>query len=196
MREEEDEKKGFTVVDRRFWADDRGEGADGACDDNVPSKPTYVQQLEHELEEKDRRLQEYINQHKELLSEFEGARARIQRDVTKEVEQSRRSLIVELLDVLDNLDRALETSEGAELSSLVEGVTLVRDLFVSKLRNHDIHRIDAVGQRFDPTLHDAMSVVPVNEPAMDGQVVGVLREGYRIGDETLRPVGVAVARQR
>ncbi len=195
MRDENGEKKPFTVVDRRFWAREKEDGDDMSKSDGSSSKPSYVQQLEQELAEKDSRLQEYITQQKETLNEFENARERIQREVGKEVERIRRSLLVDFLDILDNLDRALETVDKEQTSPLAEGVLLVRDLFKSKLADKGVQPIEAIGHRFDPSRHEAISIVKAADSMMDGQVVKVVRDGYTIGDSVLRPVGVVVAQR-
>ena len=134
--------------------------------------------------------------HQESLSDIEGARDRIRREVSKEAELSRRSLLVEFLDVIDNLDRALEAAETTpDPEALMRGVAMVRDLFVSKLGAFGVTRLEALGHRFDPAIHEAITVVPVEDTEQDGRVVGVIREGYAIGNEVLRPAGVAVARK-
>ncbi|MCP4677794.1 MAG: nucleotide exchange factor GrpE [Deltaproteobacteria bacterium] len=196
MRDENSGKKPFRVVDRRFWAREK-KGDDNVSDgEETPSKPSYVLQLERDLAEKDSRLQEYITQQNETLNEFENAKERIQREVGKEVERMRHSLLVDFLDILDNLNRALETVEQNQLSPLIEGVLLVRDLFKSKLAEKGVQPIEAIGQRFDPSRHEAISIVQVADSMMDSQVVEVVRDGYTIGDSVLRPAGVVVAQLR
>jgi molecular chaperone GrpE len=66
--------------------------------------------------------------------------------------------------------------------------------FLSKLAALGVTRIDAAGQRFDPALHEAVTAVPAASPEDDGRIVGIVRHGYRIGDDVLRPAAVAVAK--
>jgi len=122
---------------------------------------------------------------------------RTRRESVREVERSRRVILVELLEVLDALDRALEASDDTvadERSGLAEGVALVRDLLEQRLAAFGVARIEARGARFDPARHEAQAVVPVEDPDLDGSVVDVFREGYAIGPDVLRPAGVAVGR--
>jgi molecular chaperone GrpE len=70
----------------------------------------------------------------------------------------------------------------------------VRRQFLGKLEGMGVRRIEADGQPFDPALHEAVTAVPVSDADRDGQVVGVIRQGYRINDEVLRPAAVAVAK--
>ena len=71
---------------------------------------------------------------------------------------------------------------------------MVRRQFLSKLEGLGVKPIDSTDTRFDPLLHEAISTVPAASPDQDGMVVGVIRQGYRIGDEVLRPAAVAVAK--
>ena len=98
--------------------------------------------------------------------------------------------------MLDNLDRAITAArEGdAPADALQRGVELVRDQFLAKLEALSVHRIDALGQVFDTSSHEAVSVAPVSDAAQDGRVVAVAKEGYVIGDELLRPASVVVGR--
>ncbi len=127
--------------------------------------------------------------------EIELAKARIERESAKELEQKRRAFATDLLHVLDDLDRALAVSRKAEPdSALVEGVELVRKGFLSKLEAHDIHHEPSEGKPFDPERHQAVSTAPVEDPSLDGVVVAVIREGYRVGDSTLRAADVVLGK--
>jgi molecular chaperone GrpE len=193
--------KGFKVVDRRFWArEDDGEVDDEPSAREIEGAPAsfeaQVDDLTRQLADKDLQLREILTAHQESLADLDGARQRIRREVGKEAEHNRRSFLVEFLDVIDNLDRALESAESTrDPDALIQGVSMVRDLFVSKLGTFGVTRLEALGHRFDPARHEAITVVPVDDSNQDGRVVGVIREGYAIGDEVLRPAGVAVARK-
>ena len=194
------------VVDRRWWARKEA-GAAGTetredLSDSGGRKPTYVEDLERQLADQQTRLQSYIAEHRKSLEEFEQARLRIRRDVTREVERGKRALLAELLEVVDNLDRAVAASHAGlaavggsneALESLARGVELVRDQFLAKLIGLGVRRIEALGRPFDAAWHEAVTTTPV-DAAQDGAVVAVTREGYAIGDEVLRPASVVVGR--
>jgi molecular chaperone GrpE len=179
------------VVDRRWWA--RGEDAGGEAPHS--DKPTFVQDLEQQLAEKDKQLQETLTKYRQAASEFEESRLRLRREISKDIERARREVIADLLDVLDNLDRAVDASQGqqASIESVLQGIEMVRRQFLAKLESIGVTRIEADGQPFDPTLHEAVTSVPAGSPDQDGHVVGIIRHGYRIGDDVLRPASVAVA---
>jgi molecular chaperone GrpE len=180
------------VTDRRWWVrpDDESGGEEWR-----PRKPSYVEELERQVADKDRQLSDHIGKYREASSEFETARVRMRRDVGKEVERRTRTVLAELLDVVDNLDRAIEAArQAAERGALLQGVEMVRDQFLAKLEGFGVKRIAPLAQPFDPARHEAASVVPSTDPRQDNVIVGVIREGYEINGELLRPAVVAVAR--
>jgi molecular chaperone GrpE len=180
------------VVDRRWWVRDEESPADEAWQ---PRKPSYVEQLEKQLAEKDQLLQSSIARYKEATAEFDTVRARLRRDIAKDIERGRRVLLIDLLEVVDNLDRAIRSaSPGTSMDALLKGVEMVREQFLAKLDGFGVHRISALGEQFDPDRHEAISTVPTSDAARDGVVVGIVTEGYALGDEMLRPARVAVAR--
>ncbi len=186
------------VVDRRWWVHAQGEepAAAGAAERVEPRKPTYVEDLEHQLEDKNRLLQEYVARYKDATREFDDVKARIRRDVVKDIQRGTRAILAELLDVVDHLDRAIDAAHRAsEQGRLLEGVEMVRDQFVGKLEGLGVKRMTPLGQPFDPARAEAASLVPVTEPSQDNVVVGVIREGYEFNGEVLRPALVAVGQR-
>jgi molecular chaperone GrpE len=183
------------VVDRRWWA--RAEDSDAAAgDETAARKPTYVEDLERQLADRTAQLQQYAADHKRALDEFEQVKVRLRRDIGREVDRGKRAVLAELLEVLDNLDRALTVAAATDAdSALRKGVELVRDQFRAKLQAFGVTRINALGQPFDAALHDAVSIAPVDDASRDGTVVSVAKEGYTIGDELLRPASVVVGRR-
>jgi molecular chaperone GrpE len=180
------------VIDRRWWARN-----DQAAPDAAPpaGRPSYVEELEQRLAEREEQLRQYAQQVKAAAAEFDEARVRARREVTKEIDRGKRALLAELLDVMDNLDRAIDAgSTTSSLETLLEGVRLVRSQFLSRLEGFGIAPIDALHERFDPTLHEAVTTVPASE-ADEDRVLGVVRSGYRIGDDVLRPAMVAVGKK-
>ena len=180
------------VVDRRWWA--RGDDG-GAPAAERSTKPTYVEELERQLAEKDRIAQEYIAKYRQAAAEFDESRVRLRREISKDIERGRREILADLLDVVDNLDRAIDSArQSPSGDALLQGVEMVRRQFLSKLEGFGVKRIDVEGQRFDPLKHEAVSTVPAASPEEDGRVVGVVRHGYAIGDDVLRPASVAVSK--
>jgi molecular chaperone GrpE len=188
-----DKKEEIKVVDRRWWVN-QGEGGPQPDAARVSTKPTYVEELEQKIAEKDRQIQEYLSKYRAAANEFEEARLRLRREISKDIERARREILADLLEVVDNLDRAVESArQGGSLDSLIQGVEMVRRQFIMKLEGFGVTRINSEGH-FDPQLHEAISTVPASSPDQDGVIVGTVRAGYRIGEDVLRPAAVAVAK--
>ena len=180
------------VIDRRWWA--RTADTPAAEEPVIFEKPSFVQELEQRLAEKDAQLQEYVTLVHEAQREFEAMRARVRKDAARDAEFSRRSVFADLLEVIDNLDRALAAARASgSTDQLVQGVEIVRQQFLHKLAGYGISRFEPLGEPFDPERHEAVTVVPVTERYGEGIVAGVAAPGYLIGDEVLRPATVAVA---
>lgn len=181
------------VVDRRWWA--RGEDAPPEEDPGV-RKPTVVEDLEQRLADTTGQLQAVLAEHRRASEEFEQVKLRIRREVAREVERGRRAVLADLLEVLDNLDRAIEaartTAQTDASETLLRGVELVREQFLSKLETFGVSRMSSLGTVFDPQRHEAVSIAPVEDTAHAGRVVAVVAEGYAVGDDILRPAAVVV----
>ena len=185
------------VIDRRWWANQDAKDGTAAPASSASLKPTYVEELEQKLAEKDKQLQDAIARYRGAAAEFEESRARLRREIGKDIERGRREILADLLDVVDNLDRAVDAARantGNTVDSLIQGVDIVRRQFLSKLEGFGVTRIESEGRPFDPSVHEAISAVPATDAVPDGTVAGVIRHGYRIGDDVLRPASVAVAK--
>jgi molecular chaperone GrpE len=182
------------VVDRRWWANTDPSAASSNAS-SASLKPTYVEELEQKVAEKDKQIQEYLGKYRQASSEFEEMRLRLRREISKDIERTRREILSELLEVVDNLERAIEAGKRSpSADTLLQGVDMVRRQFLSKLEGLGVRPIESTDAQFDPTIHEAVTTVPATTPDQDGLIVGVIRSGYRIGEEVLRPAAVAVAR--
>ena len=179
------------VTDRRWWAQSNGPEATVAEEPKL--KPTYLEELEARLAAKDAELHQLLSKYRSASEEFDAARARLRKEVAKDVERGRRAMLVSFLEVLDNLDRAIEAAADRAADPLVHGVSLVRQQFLSTLESLGVQRLDPLGQPFDPTKHEAVATLPVTTTAPEGHVAGVVRPGYLMGEEVLRPAMVAVS---
>ena len=178
-----------------------GEGA--AAPRTAAQSDSYVAVLEAEIEE----LQALLAQKDELLAraqeradrahrEIDEARRRLESESGRELERRTRTLLAGFLEVLDDLDRAIESTRKVEHNpEVLAGIELVRRELLTHLEKLGVTHVPALGEPFDPQLHEAMALVPVTDAAQDGRVISVLREGYAIGEECLRPAGVAVGKR-
>jgi molecular chaperone GrpE len=177
--------------------------APGAHVDEVTGLRREVERLTGMLaamtEEKERRERAPVAAAADSVGEIERVKERLRKEATREVEEHKRELVRDFIDVLDDLDRAVQVQQdsgdgSAMAQGMLEGVELVRKNFRGKLAQHGVERDPALGAGFDPARHEAVSVLPVLDPGKDGMIVAVVREGYRMGDDVLRPARVVVAR--
>ena len=190
--EERNDQPLFRVADKRHWA---GGDADDDEDEEEPRKPAHVEMLERQLQEKDEKLKKTIESYRNVSEEYEASKIRLRRDAAKEIEKGRHAVLAEILGVIDNFDRALEAAkESRDYDSFLEGIELIRTQMLEKMNNFDVRRIEAKGRKFDPAVHNVVTQVPVDDPGLDGVVVGVITEGYVVGDTLLRPATVAVGK--
>ena len=134
------------------------------------------------------------------LAEMENLRRRAEREVADAKTYGVTSFARDMLTFADNLRRAAESAppgareqEGAALKTLVEGVELTERDFLSRLGKYGIKKLEPLGGKFDPNLHEALFEVP-DETTANGTVVQVVEDGYVIGDRVLRPAKVGVSR--
>ncbi len=164
----------------------------------------YIESLESEIEA----LHALVARNEALLlranqradqahAELEAAVKRIENASVKELEQRTRKLLESFLPVVDDLDRGIDAARKHSGSAdVVAGLELVRRSMLGRLAQSGVTSVPAMGETFDPHLHEAIAMVAVTDPAQDGRVIDVMREGYAIGDQTLRPASVAVGKHR
>ena len=129
------------------------------------------------------------------LRDLEAAKARVERDAKATADEMRKRLVLQLLPVIDNLDRTIRAAEDSgDAPAVVQGVRLVRTQLESTLRGYGVTPIDATNQRFDPARHEAVSMIPVIDPLANGVVLDQTEPGYLFGEQLLRPAKVVVAK--
>jgi molecular chaperone GrpE len=176
------------VTDRRWWA-----RTDELITAEEPKlKPKYVEELEAQVAEKNLEIQQLLSKYRGAADEFDQARARLRKELSKDVERGRRSMLISFLEVLDNLDRALVVAADRADDPFVQGVSLVRQQFLTTMEAFGVTRIDPLGRPFDPSKHEAVTTVTSAADLPEGHVCGVVRPGYLIADDVLRPAQVAV----
>lgn len=134
------------------------------------------------------------------LAEMENLRRRTERDVADARQYGVTSFARDVLQVADNMHRALDVigdelrnSADANVRSLVEGLDLTERELMKVLEKHGVKKISPLGEKFDPNFHQAMFEV-ADGSAAPGTVAQVVQAGYLIGDRILRPALVAVAK--
>ncbi len=156
---------------------------------------TLVAEQRELLSEKEQQVREANLRACGAEEELERAKVRLRKESARQLEQHKHGVLSAFLDVLDDLDRAVKAGQKQSRDpAMWQGVNLVRKGFLAKLEQFDVCRFASLGEPFDPELHEAVNMIPVTDPGRDGIVLGVIREGYRIGDAVLRPAAVAVGK--
>jgi molecular chaperone GrpE len=143
-----------------------------------------------------RRLQSQVDdtrdQHLRLAAEFDNFRKRVARERAELTDRAQAALATRLLDVLDDMDRLTAGAASASAEALREAATLVDRKLRKELEAAGLERIDPVGQPFDPSLHEAVSTVPSQQPDQDHVVSATFQTGYRYKGNLVRPARVQV----
>jgi molecular chaperone GrpE len=124
-------------------------------------------------------------------AEMDNLRRRTRREIEENAKFANQRLLVDLMEVVDNLHRALGAANSGTEGSLVAGVQMVTMQFEDVLKRHGCERVPTAGVAFDPNLHEAIQMVPSDLPA--GSVVQEVRSGYRLHERLIRPAQVVVA---
>ena len=125
-------------------------------------------------------------------AEFDNYRKRIDRERREQSDAAAFSLLSEVLPVVDNLERALQSPSGPEAAGFRAGVELILRQLVDLLRKRGVTPIEALGADFDPRFHQAVSQ-EASDAHRDGEVMEEMQRGYMLGDRLLRPAMVKVA---
>jgi molecular chaperone GrpE len=126
-------------------------------------------------------------------AEFDNYRKRVERDRRDQADAMVADTLIDLLPIIDDLERALQAPSGGDADSLRKGVELIHRQMLDLLRKRGVKPIQAVGADFDPRFHESV----VSESTSDhreGEVLQELRPGYMLGDRLLRPAMVKVAK--
>lgn len=133
---------------------------------------------------------EYLELAKRTKADFENFRKRVAVDLQAAETRAKVSVTREVIDAVDNLERALDAADGD--GGLAAGVEMVLKGLRETLSRNGVEAVDPVGAKFDPNRHEALSTQPV-EGTESGTVVEVLQKGYTLGDHLVRPARVVVS---
>jgi molecular chaperone GrpE len=153
-------------------------------DENSSAAQVEIERLKQELSHS-------RDMHLRALADFDNYRKRVQREQASTAQAGKRQLVLALLDVMDDFERALSHANTTP-ASILAGTRVIHQQLSDLLQAQGVMPYSSVGQPFDPALHEAIAVSTTAQ-APPGVVVDELRHGYRWGDEVLRPARVRVA---
>lgn len=153
-----------------------------------------VARLNSELDTTRAKMDEYLQGWQRALADFSNYKRRIERDQVQANQVAAGNIIKRYLDIVDDLDRALKNRpQDGDGAKWAEGIELIYRKLLNILDAEGVRIIEADGQDFNPNLHEAISMEESQEFS-SGQIIGVLEQGYTLGDRVLRPARVRVAR--
>ncbi len=154
---------------------------ENAADEASEKKPTREEELQALVDE-------YKDKYLRLAADFDNFRKRSAKEAGERASRATENFAIEILDVVDNIDRALAADEKA----LREGVVQIQKVLAKILKNHSISPIDSKNAPFDPNKHEAIAYVPSDEK--EGIIIDELIRGYTMGDKVIRCAKVAVSK--
>lgn len=178
-------------------APENNEGFDINTDENQ-SGTTHLNEPvgeESELEKLKTELEESKDKYLRKVAEFDNFRRRSAKERIELIQTAGRDVITELLDVLDDCDRAqkqLETSEDA--AAIKEGVMLVFNKLRNSLQARGVKAMETVSEEFNPDLHEAITEIPAPTEELKGKVVDEVVKGYYLNDKIIRHAKVVVGK--
>jgi molecular chaperone GrpE len=183
---------------RRIYLDPQGEERVNDEVETPNLKPKYVEELEARTQAAEKQLQDvqarFEQVRQQLQRETDETRQRLNRSADERAANEKAKFIVDFLPVLDDLQRAISAvSENAPREATLEGIRSIANSVENALTNAGVEPIAAVGETFDPELHEAVDTANT-EPEMDGKVISEYSRGFRMGDRLLRPARVTVGR--
>jgi molecular chaperone GrpE len=149
-----------------------------------------IESLKKQLAEAGSKASEYKDNWLRSQAEFQNFRKRLERDQELMHATMKGDILKKILPVLDDLERALQNRSAED--PWASGIDLVARKFQTILENEGLKKIEAVGTEFDPNFHEAISHEPA-DGARSGSVIGVIQNGYMLGERLIRPALVRVA---
>ena len=150
-----------------------------------------------QVEEKEPSLEDKYNElndkYLRLYSEFDNFRRRTAKERVELFKSAGQDILTDLLPVLDDFERALSNMDKkAEVKSIKDGVDLIYNKFKNTLDQKGLKPFKAIGETFDPDLHEAITKIPAPSKKMKGKVVDEVEKGYKLNDKVLRFAKVVV----
>ncbi|WP_409228598.1 nucleotide exchange factor GrpE [Gudongella sp. SC589] len=143
------------------------------------------------LEEKENEIIDLNNKLTRLQADFQNFKRRTEKDRENSITYGIEAIILDLLPVIDNFQRAIAAQDDSE-DSFYKGISMIEKQFIEVLERNSVHEIEALGKEFDPNLHHAVSAIESEEE--EGTVVEVLQKGYILKDKVIRPSMVVVSK--
>ena len=182
----------INIVDRRSSLVEE-ENGDATNTNNIDERlPTYVEKLKLEVEDKDKRLREYIAAYKEKSGENDDFRKRLEKDNDVRLDQFKANLFARLVPILDNLNRAIQTTSSSK-DALQQGVEMVAKQYARELKNNGVEQIETQNRKFNPQTDEVVMTEDTSDHERDNMIIEELEPGYIFKEKLIKAARVKVA---
>ncbi|MCK5536872.1 MAG: nucleotide exchange factor GrpE [Bacteroidales bacterium] len=140
-----------------------------------------------ELAKMSMQLADMKDKYLRLSAEFDNYRKRTLKEKMELTKSAGSSILLNVLPVVDNFERALKSIDDAkEIDAVKQGIELIYTTFIDFLKQQGVHCIDAINQDFNTDEHEALTKIPSPKPELKGKVVDVVEKGYKLHDKVIR----------
>ena len=162
-------------------------------DKSSKKKKSKKDKREAKIEKLGEKLQEIQDKHLRLQAEFDNFRRRTIKEKVDLIKSGGESVLVNILPVIDDFERALESlKDVADDDAGKQGTTLIYNKFEEFLKQNNVKEIEALHQDFDVDLHEALTKIPASEKKLKGKVVDVIQKGYLLNEKVIRFAKVVI----
>ncbi len=158
---------------------------------DLKEKEESIEDLKKEIEEKDQNIDDCFSQMQRLQADFENYKKRTEKNMSEYIKFANEELILKIIDIYEDLERALQTDEGENLK---EGVELIYKNLKETLEKQGLCKISAEGEKFDPFIHEAL-MTEKHEDFENGIVTEELAKGYTLNDKVIKYAMVKVCKK-
>lgn len=195
--QEKDEKKSAGG----FGSDQSENGEDTILDMNADENVAGISHLKDSVSVEDdlTRLQEELQAQKDkylrLFAEFDNFKKRTARERLETIQTAGKDVIISLLDVLDDCDRAeKQLIAGGESKEILEGIQLIFNKLRNNLKLRGLKAMESIGTEFDVEKHEAITEIPAPDKSMKGKILDEVQKGYYLNDKIIRFAKVIVGK--
>ena len=151
------------------------------------SKKSAKEKKADEIEELGNKLQEINDKYLRLTAEFDNYRKRTLKEKMELTKSAGEKILVNVLPVMDNFERALQSIDDAnDIEAVKEGVHLIYSNFKDFILQNGVKEIEAVNKEFDTDIHEAITKIPAPSEELKGKVVDCVEKGYFLNDKVIR----------
>lgn len=188
MTEDKDKKEGKELLEDELQdLTTQKEESEEQKKESRKEKGHKRSKAEEQLEKAESELLELKDRYIRLQAEFDNYRKRTLKERMELLKTANESLLVSILPVIDDFDRAMQTLDLEEGDShTIDGINLIYNKFQEFLKQNGVKEIEAKGRNFDTDLHEAITKIPAPTEELKGKIVDVVQKGYYLNDKVIR----------